>query len=119
MIFPTLHLSNKRKEKKKKRNINNDLAVLPSYDRVFEVVLRPQGKNVVGLKWVYAVKWKEDGGVEKRKARTVAKGFTQVTGEDYEETYALVIGISSSCLCSHSSLKSSSVAGGFFFSFPE
>jgi len=56
VIFPTLHLSNKRKEKKKKRNINNDLAVLPSHDRVFEVVLRPQGKNVVGLKWVYAVK---------------------------------------------------------------
>jgi len=27
-----LHLSNKRKEKKKKRNINNDLAILPSYD---------------------------------------------------------------------------------------
>jgi len=30
MIFPTLHLSNK--EKKKKRNINIDLAVLPSHD---------------------------------------------------------------------------------------
>jgi len=32
VIFPVLHLSNKRKEKEKKRNINNDLAVLPSYD---------------------------------------------------------------------------------------
>jgi len=34
IIFPTLHLSNnlKRKEKKKKRNINIDLAVLPSHD---------------------------------------------------------------------------------------
>jgi len=57
---------------------------------VFEVVSRLQGRNVVGLKWVYAVKWKEDGGVEKRKARTVTKGFTQVIGEDYEETYASV-----------------------------
>jgi len=27
-----LYLSNKRKEKKKKRNINNDLAILPSHD---------------------------------------------------------------------------------------
>jgi len=27
-----LHLSNKRKEKKKKRNINNNLAILPSHD---------------------------------------------------------------------------------------
>jgi len=32
VIIPALHLSNKRKEKKKKRNINNDLAVLPSHD---------------------------------------------------------------------------------------
>jgi len=36
------------------------------------------------------VKWKEDGGLERRKARTVAKGYTQVIGEDYEETYASV-----------------------------
>jgi len=57
---------------------------------VFEVVPRLQGKNVVGSKWVYAIKWKEDGGVKKRKARTVAKGFTQVIREDYEDTYASV-----------------------------
>jgi len=55
---------------------------------VFKVVLRPQGKNVIGSKWVYAVK--EDGIVERRKARTVVKGFTQMIGEDYNETYALV-----------------------------
>ena len=57
---------------------------------VFEVVPRPQGKNIIGSKWVYAVKWKEDGMVERRKARTVAKGFTQVIGEDYNETYTSV-----------------------------
>jgi len=32
MIFPMLYLSNNLKEKKRKRNINNDLAVLPSHD---------------------------------------------------------------------------------------
>jgi len=32
VIIPILYLSNKRKEKKKKRNINNDLAVLLSHD---------------------------------------------------------------------------------------
>jgi len=57
---------------------------------VFELVPRPEGENIVGSKWVYAVKWKENGEVEKRKARMVAKGFTQVIGEDYEETYASV-----------------------------
>ena len=57
---------------------------------VFEVVPRPQGKNIIGSKWVYAVKWKENGMVERRKARTVAKGFTQVIGKDYNETYTSV-----------------------------
>jgi len=57
---------------------------------VFELVQRPVDKNVVGSKWVYAIKWDDNGGIEKRKARTVAKGFTQVIGEDYEETYASV-----------------------------
>ena len=32
VIFSALYLSNNLKEKKRKRNINNDLAVLPSYD---------------------------------------------------------------------------------------
>jgi len=30
--FPALHFVSLRKEKKKKRNINNDLAILPSHD---------------------------------------------------------------------------------------
>jgi len=33
MIFPMLYLSNNLKEKKKKRNINIDLAILPSHDK--------------------------------------------------------------------------------------
>jgi len=57
---------------------------------VFEVTPRPVGRNVVGSKWVYAIKWKEDGTVDKQKARTVAKGFTQVLGEDYDKTYMSV-----------------------------
>jgi len=36
---------------------------------------RPSDKNVVGSKWVYAVTWNEKGEIEKRKARTVAKGY--------------------------------------------
>jgi len=39
---------------------------------------------------VYAIKCNDNGNIEKRKARTVAKGFTQVIGEDYEKTYASV-----------------------------
>jgi len=57
---------------------------------VFELVPRPLGKNVVGCKWVYAIKWNDNGEIERRKARMVAKGFTQVIGEDYDETYTSV-----------------------------
>jgi len=31
---------------------------------------------MVGSKWVYVIKWNDEEGVEKRKARTVAKDFT-------------------------------------------
>ena len=51
---------------------------------------RPSGKNMVESKWIFAVKQNEKGEIEKRKARTVAKGYTQVIGEDYNETYASV-----------------------------
>ena len=36
------------------------------------------------------MKWRDDGTVDRWKARTVAKGFTQVLGEDYDKTYASV-----------------------------
>ena len=51
---------------------------------------RLSGKNMVGSKWVFTVKWNEKGVIEKRKARTVAKGYTQVIEEDYDKTYASV-----------------------------
>ena len=39
---------------------------------------------------MYAVKWGENGEIERQKMRMVAKGFTQIIGKDYDETYASV-----------------------------
>jgi len=55
---------------------------------VWEVVLRPEGKSGVTSRWLYKVKHAADGNIEKFKARFVARGFSQVEGVDYEETFA-------------------------------
>ncbi len=57
---------------------------------VWEVVPRPEGKSVVTSRWLYKVKHAADGSIEKFKARFVARGFSQVEGVDYEETFAPV-----------------------------
>ena len=63
-------------------------------NQVWEVVPRPQGKKVVGSRWIYKVKHAADESV-KYKACFVAKGFSQKEGIDYEETFAPVARYSS------------------------
>ena len=56
----------------------------------WELADRPQHKVAIGVKWVYRTKLNTDGTVNKYKARLVVKGYAQVFGVDFSETFAPV-----------------------------
>lgn len=47
--------------------------------------------NIIGCKWVFRIKHKADGTIDRYKARLVAKGFHQQPGLDFQEIYSPVI----------------------------
>lgn len=59
-------------------------------NKTWEVVPCPKDRNIVGSRWVFKIKHKADGLIERYKARLVAKGFSQQPGTGYDETYAPV-----------------------------
>ena len=56
--------------------------------KTWDVVERPSGINIVDSKWVFCLKKDSEGKIIKWKAHLVARGFTQVYGVDYFETFA-------------------------------
>lgn len=66
--------------------------------QVWSVVPRstvPANKKVMSCMWVFDNKYNGDGEIIKRKARLIAKGFSQIPGVDFTETYASVVRLES------------------------
>jgi reverse transcriptase-like protein len=63
--------------------------------RTWETVMHPPNKNIVSSKWVYRIKRKADGSIDKYKAHLVARGFTQIYGINYYNTYSPVAKLTS------------------------
>ena len=65
----------------------SDEMIALTENETFELVKLPRGRQVVGGRWVFAVKTGPNG-EETHKARYVAKGYSQIADIDYQETFA-------------------------------
>ena len=60
-------------------------------NHTWDLVPRPSNANIVGSKWVFRTKFLSDGSIELFKACLVAKGYTQLPGLDYTDTFIPVV----------------------------
>lgn len=78
--------------------MEDEMASLVENQLFSEIPKSQASKRPVGSRWVYTVKAKPSGKIEKFKARVVARGFTQAYGIDFTETYCSVVQIMSTRL---------------------
>jgi hypothetical protein len=71
------------------KEMNDELDQIEK-NNTWEMVQRPEGKNVIGSKWIFKNKLNEQGQVIRNKERLVCKGYAQIEGMDFGETFAPV-----------------------------
>ena len=69
-------------------------------NKAWKVVKRPEGKHVLKSKWVFTIKYNDDGSIKLVKARFVACGYSQIEGSDFDKVFAATLpGVSFRCIC--------------------
>ena len=59
-------------------------------NNTWSITSLPKGKHSIGCKWIFKIKYKSDGTIDRHKARLMAKGYTQQEGLDFIETFSPV-----------------------------
>ena len=60
-------------------------------NQTWKYVRRPRDVELIDSKWIFKLKYNEDGKIDKYKARLCARGFKQVHGVNYDETFSPVV----------------------------
>jgi hypothetical protein len=75
------------KDQKWQKAMNEELSMIKK-NKTYEVVDRPKDRKIIGVKWVFRTKLNANGSINKHKARLFVKGYAQVFGVDYLNTFS-------------------------------
>jgi hypothetical protein len=60
-------------------------------NKTWHLVPLLKGSNFFDCKWIYKIKRKQDGSLERYKVTVVGKGYKQRYGIDYEDTFSSIV----------------------------